>query len=112
MKLPNADRAVIPREKLQGYLLSSVHPLGKFKAAFFRSLGYNTLLWKRLEKDFRSILGNDAKYGEQTDYGQKFEVRGRIVGPTGKAFFIVTVWIVLTGEDFPRFITAFPGEEN
>ena len=112
MKLPNADQAVIAQEKICDYLLSPVHPTGKFKAAFFRSQGYSQIHWKQLESDIRSILNNDAIVGQTSEYGQKFEVKGSIVGPAGKSTLLVTVWIVLTGEDIPHFITAFPGEKK
>lgn len=110
MKLPNADNAVIPTEKLQDYLLSSSHPVGRFKAVFFRALGYTDGDWERLEADIRSILINDATLGEQTDYGQKLEVRGTITGPAYRSAEIVTAWIILKGESIPRFITAYPGD--
>jgi hypothetical protein len=110
MKLPNAGLALIPAEKLRDYLLSSTHPVGRFKAVFFRSLGYTSGHWQSLEADIRSLLENDVEFGEQTDFGQKFEVKGRIIGPAGKTASIVTVWIVLKGENVPRFVTAFPGD--
>jgi hypothetical protein len=34
MKLPNAERAEAPPEKLRDYLLSPSHPVGRFKARF------------------------------------------------------------------------------
>ena len=37
MILPNIDKAVIEPEKLRDYLLSKSHPIGRFKAEFFRS---------------------------------------------------------------------------
>ncbi len=48
MKLPNADQAIIPPEKIRDYLLSSSHPIGKFKAVFFKSIGYNEDNWQQL----------------------------------------------------------------
>jgi len=39
MKLPNSENAVVPPEKLRDYILSPVHPVGRFKSAFFRGLG-------------------------------------------------------------------------
>lgn len=39
MNLPAADRALIQPEKLHDYLLSTEHPVGRFKAAFFARLG-------------------------------------------------------------------------
>jgi len=67
MKLPNADNAVIPTEKLRDYLLLSSHPVGGFKAVFFRALGYTDNDWERLEADIRSMLTNYVTVGEQTD---------------------------------------------
>lgn len=33
--MPNAEHAIIEQGKLEGYLLSEVHPVGRFKARFF-----------------------------------------------------------------------------
>lgn len=51
MLIPNADRAVIESAKLQAYLLSRTHPIGRFKAAFFQALGYSSEYWRQLEAD-------------------------------------------------------------
>jgi hypothetical protein len=59
-KLPNKDKAVLPPEKLRDYVLSSTHPVGKFKAAFFQSLGDTAENWKRPETDIRALLENGA----------------------------------------------------
>ena len=32
--------------------------------------------------------------------------------PNQKSTQVVTVWIILDGEDFPRFITAYPGDKS
>lgn len=39
MKLQNYERAIIPQDKLKDYLLSPIHPVGQFKARFFRLHG-------------------------------------------------------------------------
>jgi hypothetical protein len=38
MQLPNAERAIIPIEKLLGYCLNLKHPKGKHKARVFQSV--------------------------------------------------------------------------
>jgi hypothetical protein len=111
VKLPNAESAIIPKEKLQNYLLSQSHPIGRFKAAFLRSMGYSLDNWEALERDIRSLLNNEVEKSQETEYGKKFEVRGEICGPSGQRAEIVTVWIVLKGKDVPRFITSYPGEK-
>ena len=41
-------------------------------------------------------------------FGRRFEARGTLSGPSGRAGVVVTAWIIRSGEDFPRFITAYP----
>jgi uncharacterized protein DUF6883 len=72
MKLPAAEHAVIARAKIRDYLLSTSHPVGRFKASFFASLGYTNSNWRRLEKDFRALaVSGDAEFGKASAYGQK-----------------------------------------
>ncbi len=54
MRVPNAERAIISPEKLRAYLLSTSHPLGRFKAAFFATLGYTEEDWELLRADLRA----------------------------------------------------------
>ena len=110
MKLPRPERAVIDPAKLRDYLLSSSHPVGRFKAAFFTSLGYRREERQRLEEDLhRQVLEGEAIPRQETEYGQKYEIRSMIMGPNGRSAEVVSVWIVLADEDFPRLITAYPG---
>jgi len=110
MKLPNADTAIIPAEKLRDYLLSSEHLIGRYKAAFFRSLGYRDVDWEALEAGIRELLSGEVDELEATDYGKKYAVTGNLTGPNGRSAAVVSVWIILAGEDTPRFITAYPEE--
>ena len=41
MRIPNAEQAQVDPEKLQGYLLSETHPVGRSKAKFFRGIGFD-----------------------------------------------------------------------
>ena len=76
MKLPHADQAVIEPTKLHGYLLSTSHPVGRFKARFFGRLGYSAERWERLEADLRvEHLAADAEAQESTPHGQKYQIR-------------------------------------
>ena len=109
MQIPNAHRAVIEPMKLHRYLLSGSHSLGRFKAAFFLALGYSVEDWPLLEADLRSQhLPQDATLGERTLYGQKYTIRATLVGPLGRSADVVSAWVVRPGEDFPRFVTAYP----
>jgi len=108
--LPGIERAVVDSAKLRDYLLAPSHPIGRFKATFFASLGYTQEEWEILSADLKQhAKTGDIREGDASPYGQKFEVRGRPSGPAGREAQVVAVWIVLRDEDFPRFITAFPG---
>ena len=110
-RLPNAEEAVIDAEKLRSYVLSSAHPVGRFKAAFFRKLGYSADNWEAFARGLREvILSQDITRVENTRYGQKFIIGGPLPAPTGETVQIVTVWVILRGEKVPRFVTAYPGE--
>jgi hypothetical protein len=96
--------------KVQDYLLSREHSVGRFKAAFFASLGYDAARWQELEADLRNLAQSaEARLGDRTRYGQKYEIDGTLIGPRGKSASVRTVWIVRFGEEVPRFVTAFPG---
>ena len=60
MRLPNAEKAVIERRKLTEYLLSETHPTGRFKAQFFKKLGFKRANVEQFEEWLRSIALNES----------------------------------------------------
>jgi len=109
-KLPNAEKAIIETEKLRSYILSSVHPVGRFKAAFFQRMGYSADNWEAFEEAIRDLISvQDVSKSEMSQYGNKFVVEGPLIGLLGDPVQIVTVWIILNGEEVPQFISAYPG---
>jgi len=109
MTLPNAARAVIDSAKLRAYLLSQVHPVGRFKAAFFIALGYSTDQWEVLRDDLLALARAAPTVLEKSSpFGRMFQVDGILTGPLGRSADVRTVWIVGAAEDLPRFVTAFP----
>lgn len=112
MELPARDRVQIEPAKVRDYLLSKAHPVGRFKAAFFEALGYSGSDWLRLDADLRQLAETgDATLGRWTKYGQHYEVRGTLRGPSGRVAQVITIWMVRANEETSRFITAFPGEK-
>jgi len=110
--LPNAGRAIIPQEKLRDYLTSTAHPIGRFKAAFFRGLGYTEENWQAIDAALRlQHLPLDAREEASTSYGRKFTVSATLQGPAGEAI-VTSVWVIRTGENVPRFVTAYPGSSR
>ena len=111
MLLPNADEAVIDSAKLRDYLLSTTHPLGRFKARFFGALGFSADRWLELESAIRTQhLTQEAESLPAMRSGQKFMIRAILTGPNGQSAALVTVWFIRTGETAPRFVTAYPGD--
>jgi hypothetical protein len=111
VKIPGAERAVVDAAKVRDYLLSLEHPVGRAKARFFAQLGFSRANWSALRDQLQEFGGADAERGAATPFGQKYVVRGTIQGTVDSAA-VVTVWIVLRAEDFPRFVTAFPGTRS
>jgi hypothetical protein len=111
VQLPFAERAVVESDKVRDYLLSPTHPVGRFKAAFFATLGYTVANWPELQRDLLQIaeLG-DATQGQFSRFGNKYEVPAILTGPAGRSAAILTVWIVRHGEQVPRLVTAMPGD--
>ena len=109
-KLPYAERAIVDAEKLKGYVLSSSHPVGRFKAAIFRKFGYSIENWEIFERNLRElILSKEVTKIEESQFGQKFIVEGPLEGPSGETMQVVSVWVILKGESLRRFVTVYPG---
>lgn len=97
--------AIIPEAKLTKYLLI---PLAKDdKSKFLAKAGYTLANWQDLVRDLRQqILPLKATVSSLTEFGQKYEIKGKLVGVNGVVLKVITVWIVTNAET--RFITLVP----
>ncbi len=110
MRLPNADHAIVEDAKVRDYLLSSSHPVGRFKSVFFIALGFSSERWLLLRDALlHQARTGDTAPGQPSPFGLKFEIRAILTGPSGRQASVVTVWMVSNGQDFPHFVTAYPG---
>jgi hypothetical protein len=108
--VPGREQALIDQAKLQDYLLSTEHPIGRFKARFVAALGFSASSWSLFEHALREQhLTQKAEAGPVDPLGQTFVVRAILRGPAGVEAPVVSVWFVRKGEAFPRFVTAYPG---
>jgi len=113
MQLPGAERAVVEPVKVRDYLLSFEHPVGRSKAHFFAALGFERDRWPELQIALHSLAQTGvAELGLATEFGQKYVVRGILVGPTGRRAHVESVWMIPLGGDTPRLITAYPGDRK
>jgi hypothetical protein len=109
MKLPNAESVRIPREKLVDYLLSTAHPQGRAKAAYFESLGFRQAEWRVLSAALRlHAVRSDVTGVTVTPYGTKYTVDGPLHCPAGHEAQVRTVWIVRETDGVACLVTAYP----
>ena len=67
MNLPNAERAVVAREKITEYLLSLTSPRGASKARFFMRFGFTIERWEVFAEALHSLcLENEVVATEET----------------------------------------------
>ena len=111
MTLPGAERAFVDPAKVRDYLLNPHHPVGYAKARGFSAQGFTRRRWPLLYRALVELaMDGEAETGEPATDVRKYTVRGAVTGLTGREEQIVSAWIVLKGEDFPRLVTAFPGD--
>lgn len=109
MKLPNADQAVVAREKITDYLLSESNVHGRDKNWFLRRFGFHPDRWPELAAALRDQgQQNEVAEIEPTAYGIQYVIIGLIETPDGRNPNIRTVWQIDYGTTHPRLITAYP----
>jgi hypothetical protein len=107
-RIPGADYATISEEKIVRYLLNVDHPDGAAKARVLAHAGFHAARPEELEQALRrDHLSREACEGQPSPFGRKYEITAPLTGPTGSVT-ITSVWIIRTGESFPRLITLIP----
>jgi hypothetical protein len=107
-RLPHGDRAVLDIRKIEDYCLNTSHPRGRHKARVFREaldIQRSDATW------LRDVLLAAARSGEAAPMGtDAWGAHWRIdatIRRQGKSAVVRTIWIVLGGEDQPRFVTCW-----
>ena len=109
MRLPGIQEAEAPREKIVDYLLCPEHPTGKAKATFFHRLGFRREAWGVLADALVAhAASNEAAMEEETPFGTRYVIEGKLNSPDGRSPNVRVVWFVETGETAPRLVTAYP----
>jgi hypothetical protein len=105
--LPNYEKAVIPRSKLEDYALNPASTDGRHKARLFKSiLGFGRSDWETLAKTIIDALPyHEAFPAGEGLWGKKYLVALTIVGPNGNTGIVETIWIIRVETDFPSFVT-------
>jgi len=109
MKLPNAEQAIIEREKIADYLLNPGHPDNGGKAAFFGACGFHRDEWDLLARVFRSLaVAGEITKTLDSPHGMKYILDGKVTTLTGRQYWLRTIWIVDAGSSQPGLVTAYP----
>lgn len=109
--MPNREKASVDESKINDYLLSNSHEIGKHKAAFFKSFGFDEnnpgIFEAALKKHAteREIAAHTA-----TPFGKKYTLECDLETPDQRNPCIVSVWILNNDTETPRLITAFPAK--
>ncbi|GAC1446764.1 MAG: hypothetical protein NVSMB56_08540 [Pyrinomonadaceae bacterium] len=108
-KLPNAENAVVPIEKLRDYCLNPYHDEGgSDKARVFRAtLGFTQTDAEMLRQMILEAARRyDATSGKMFSHGQMYTLAFEAQGLNGMVT-IRTAWIVERDTDFPRLVTSY-----
>lgn len=109
MRLPNQQKAIIPEMKIRGYLLSTSHPYGRYKAAFFKRFGFRAKYWELMDSALRVHAEQyEVVRVEDTKFGSRYIVEGPLRAPDGRAPIVRVVWFIEKGDDHPRLVTVYP----
>ncbi|MGE0084692.1 MAG: DUF6883 domain-containing protein [Desulfococcaceae bacterium] len=109
MKLP--ENTLIAYEKLTRYLL--VFRERNDKSLWLAKAGFTLHNWKVLENALRTqILTLHATLTEDTQYGQTFEIKGKLIGPNGNSLSVCTIWMTEDETQQTKFITMYPDRKG
>jgi hypothetical protein len=109
VKVPHHKQANVPQRKVVGYLLSSTHPWGKHKAAWFAGFGFSAENWEALAEALKQhAADHEVARIEATPFGVRYVVEGIMEMPNGASPHVRTVWFVEETDETPQFVTAYP----
>lgn len=88
--------------------MSQTHPVGRFKARVFASLGFTENNTDSFIGEIRRIAAEgEVSDAEDTEFGRKYTVAGDLKGPAGTAR-VLTVWIQEAERWDVRLVTVNP----
>lgn len=108
MKIPNGIRADFGT-KIEEYVLNPWHREGRHKARVFESvLGITTTNKHILIEGLRKAIegSDDAEFHGHNGHGDVYVLRFPLATERGSAT-VLSVWIVRSGEDFPRLVSCY-----
>jgi hypothetical protein len=113
MPLPGRDEVVVSERKVRNYLLSSTHPVGRYKAAWLISLGFSAATWRKLVESLENhAAACELAADERSAFGIRYVLEGPLMTPDGRNPPARSVWFIEEGSDRLRFVTLYPLRER
>ena len=113
MRLPHPELAEVNPTKIEAYLLSETHPVGRSKARFFREADFDESTIDLLSRGLLLIArSQQVAETSATVHGLKYVLESELDAPTGRRLRLRTVLVVDRGQERPRFVAAYPASEE
>ena len=107
MKLPNGERAIVDRRKLDEYCLNPHHPRGRNKARVFASVGVGQADVAAIrEALLAAAIDGEARPSSPSPYGERYIIDFELVHQS-RTVQLRSTWIVRIGEDLPRLTSCW-----
>jgi hypothetical protein len=112
-RIPNGDRAVIDMRKLTHYVLDPNHKTGRHKARVFAAALGLTVEHAHVLADAlrQAAAAEEAGLERRDSYGAHYRIEFAIMFKD-KLRRVRSIWTIRSGEDFPRFVSAFVTAED
>ena len=109
MRLPGQSKAIVTKRKASKYLLARDHPTGRHKALWLTEHGFQAAAWHVLAAALvRHAREHDVARVEDSPFGKRYVVEGRIVTPDGRDPIVRSVWFIEAESNVPRLVTVYP----
>ncbi|GIL13272.1 MAG: hypothetical protein BroJett038_19920 [Chloroflexota bacterium] len=110
MKLPNREKAVVPRPKIVHYLLDLSSENGRAKARFFLTFGFTIETWEVMAQALRQHAHDHevTRIEKRPPFGIHYVIEGTLNTPDGRNPAVRVIWIIDEDDDIPRLVSAYP----
>ena len=107
--IPRANRAVVARKKLEGYVLNPEHEVGRHKARVFAAaLGIHQGDWQYLRDRLKAgVVSAPVSTVRETPWGALYEVVVAVDGLNDETHRVMSAWLLASDDEPPRLVTAY-----
>ncbi|TVR83696.1 MAG: hypothetical protein EA412_00735 [Chitinophagaceae bacterium] len=109
MILTEKYKLFISDSKIDNYLLSHEHPVGRHKAKVLKRYGFDLSIKNLFIRKIRQLVNeHKVNHVEKNEFGIKFIVDGIIISKKKVKLSLRTVWMVLKNTEIATLITIYP----